>query len=129
MFVHKMDGSWLDHPFWKSNFLIEDHKRLQTLKSSKLRGVVIDTSKGKDTGKGKDAGAPAPQARAAASETPATPRDRIRSISNRSKREAQASMPTAMSTSRGARPTSSSPPSVATSAPNGSKPGCDRPRR
>ncbi len=90
MFVHKMDGSWLDHPFWKSNFLIEDHKRLQTLKSSKLRGVVIDTSKGKDTG------APAPQPRAAASETPATPRDRIRSISSRSKREAQASMPTAM---------------------------------
>jgi hypothetical protein len=48
MFVHKMEGSWFDHPFWKSNFLIEDDKRLKALKSSNLRGVVIDTSKGKD---------------------------------------------------------------------------------
>jgi hypothetical protein len=48
MFVQKMEGSWFDHPFWKSNFLIEDQKRLQLLKESNLRGVVIDTTKGKD---------------------------------------------------------------------------------
>lgn len=89
MFVHKMDGSWFDHPFWKSNFLIEDSKRLQTLRSSKLRGVVIDTSKGKDVS------APAPQARAAAAPAPAA-RERIRTISSRSKREALESMPTTM---------------------------------
>lgn len=90
MFVHKMDGGWLDHPFWKSNFLIKDSKRLQTLKASKLRGVVIDTAKGKDVS------TPAAQARARTAETPSGTRNRIRSISNRSKRETLASMPTSM---------------------------------
>lgn len=89
MFVHKMDGGWFDHPFWKSNFLIEDSKRLQILKSSKLRGVVIDTAKGRDVSP------PAPQATAASA--PAAPQEsgppaalaskRIRSIRNRSKRD------------------------------------------
>lgn len=88
MFVHKMDGSWFDHPFWKSNFLIEDNKRLQVLKSSKLRGVIIDTSKGKDIV------APAPAAPPAPAAAPASAR--IRAISNRSKREAAASRPTTL---------------------------------
>jgi HD-GYP domain-containing protein (c-di-GMP phosphodiesterase class II) len=90
MFVHKMDGSWFDHPFWKSNFLIEDSKRLQTLRSSKLRGVVIDTSKGKDVS------AAAPKPCAAGSEPASATRERIRTISTRSKREAASSMPTTM---------------------------------
>jgi HD-GYP domain-containing protein (c-di-GMP phosphodiesterase class II) len=86
MFVHKMDGGWFDHPFWKSNFLIEDNKRLQILRSSKLRGVVIDTAKGKDVS------TPAPQARApsapVAVQASALASKRIRTISNRSKHEA-----------------------------------------
>lgn len=90
MFVHKMDGSWFDHPFWKSNFLIEDHKRLQALKSSKLRGVVIDTSKGKDVSV-----PPSPtRPETASAVTPAS--DRIRAISKRSKRDAVSSMSTTM---------------------------------
>jgi hypothetical protein len=24
MFIHKLDGSWFKHPFWKSRFLLED---------------------------------------------------------------------------------------------------------
>lgn len=90
MFVHKMDGSWFDHPFWQSNFLIEDHKRLHALKFSKLRGVVIDTAKGKDVS------APSPPERAATVATAAPTNARIRAISNRSKREAVPSMPTTM---------------------------------
>jgi HD-GYP domain-containing protein (c-di-GMP phosphodiesterase class II) len=90
MFVHKMDGSWFDHPFWKTNFLIEDHKRLQILKSSKLRGVVIDTSKGKDVG------APAPQKRAAGGDNTVLATQRIKAISSRSKREAISPLPTTM---------------------------------
>ncbi len=54
MFVHKMQGNWFDHPFWKSKFLIEDEKSLRTLQASQLEAVVIDTAKGKDT-------APAPR--------------------------------------------------------------------
>ncbi len=48
MFVEKIQGSWFDHPFWKSQFLIEDQSRLHELKSSKLERVVINISKGKD---------------------------------------------------------------------------------
>ncbi|MEO0643700.1 MAG: HD domain-containing phosphohydrolase [Pseudomonadota bacterium] len=50
MFVHKLDGNWLDHPFWKSQFMIEDAKTLASIKSSKLRGAIIDTAKGRDVG-------------------------------------------------------------------------------
>lgn len=90
MFVHKMDGSWFDHPFWKSNFLIEDEKRLQTIKTSKLRGVVIDTSKGKDVN------VPASSARPATVSAVSPASVRIRTISNRGKREAVSSMPTTL---------------------------------
>ncbi|MEL7199275.1 MAG: DUF3391 domain-containing protein [Pseudomonadota bacterium] len=48
MFVEKMQGNWFDHPFWKSQFLIDDQDRLRELKSSKLEHVVINTKRGKD---------------------------------------------------------------------------------
>jgi len=48
MFIHKLEGSWFDHPFWKSRFLLEDPEKLADLRESDVRGVIIDTSKGKD---------------------------------------------------------------------------------
>ncbi|MFY8194066.1 MAG: DUF3391 domain-containing protein, partial [Novosphingobium sp.] len=48
MFVHKMEGNWFSHPFWKARFLIEDNERLEALRTSALDGVVIDVSKGAD---------------------------------------------------------------------------------
>mgnify|MGYP000853330349 FL=1 len=24
MFIHKLNGSWFSHPFWRSRFLLED---------------------------------------------------------------------------------------------------------
>jgi HD-GYP domain-containing protein (c-di-GMP phosphodiesterase class II) len=48
MFVHKFEGGWFDHPFWKAKFLIEDADKLAAIKESKLRAVVIDTAKGRD---------------------------------------------------------------------------------
>lgn len=48
MFIHKLEGSWFKHPFWKSRFLLEDSGMLQTLQKSALEGVVIDTAKGLD---------------------------------------------------------------------------------
>jgi len=51
MFVHKFEGGWFDHPFWKAKFLIEDDEKLATIKSSRVRAVVIDTAKGRDVGK------------------------------------------------------------------------------
>lgn len=48
MFIHKMEGSWFKHPFWKSRFLLADQDTLEVLQDSGIGGVIIDTSKGKD---------------------------------------------------------------------------------
>ncbi|MFM7348615.1 MAG: HD-GYP domain-containing protein [Erythrobacter sp.] len=48
MFVHKFEGNWFDHPFWKAKFLIEDEEKLAVIRASRVRGVVIDTARGRD---------------------------------------------------------------------------------
>lgn len=48
MFVHKLEGSWLKHPFWKSRFLLDDTQTLADLRHSEIDAVVIDISKGRD---------------------------------------------------------------------------------
>lgn len=49
MFVHKLEGSWFKHPFWKSRFLLQDEGMLRDLHDSEIDVVVIDISKGYDT--------------------------------------------------------------------------------
>lgn len=48
MFIHKLEGSWFKHPFWKSRFLLEDDATLDDLRDSDVCAVVIDLSKGRD---------------------------------------------------------------------------------
>lgn len=48
MFVHKLEGSWLSHPFWKSRFLLENADILETLRNSALDAVIIDVKRGRD---------------------------------------------------------------------------------
>ncbi|RMP63613.1 hypothetical protein ALQ18_00259 [Pseudomonas marginalis pv. marginalis] len=48
MHVHKLDGSWLEHVFWKSSFLLNRVGDLQRLQASRVQGVWIDTLKGCD---------------------------------------------------------------------------------
>ncbi|HEX7872864.1 MAG TPA: HD-GYP domain-containing protein [Sphingobium sp.] len=48
MFLHKLEGSWLSHGFWKRRFLLEDQGQLADLKASAVEWVMIDVSKGKD---------------------------------------------------------------------------------
>jgi HD-GYP domain-containing protein (c-di-GMP phosphodiesterase class II) len=48
MFVHKLEGSWFDHPFWKARFIVDDAERLAAIKESRVRFVTIDTQKGLD---------------------------------------------------------------------------------
>ena len=48
MYVHKLCGSWLDHPFWKKTFLVTDAKQLGLIRSSGIREVWIDTLRGID---------------------------------------------------------------------------------
>lgn len=48
MFIHKLEGSWFKHPFWKSKFLLDDSETLASLRDSDLSGVIIDLSRGRD---------------------------------------------------------------------------------
>ena len=48
MFLHRLEGPWLDHPFWKTKFLIRDEADLTALRGSKIKSVWIDASKGLD---------------------------------------------------------------------------------
>lgn len=50
MFVHEICGSWMDHPFWKKAFLLEENEDLKTLKTCGIQEVWIDTDKGLDIG-------------------------------------------------------------------------------
>jgi putative nucleotidyltransferase with HDIG domain len=48
MYIEKMCGNWMNHPFWRSSFRLSDPKDLQTLQTCGLAEVVIDTSRGLD---------------------------------------------------------------------------------
>ena len=48
MFVHGIDGGWLDHPFWRTQFLIGDEAKLRELRASGVPHCWIDVSKGRD---------------------------------------------------------------------------------
>ena len=48
MFIHELQGPWLEHPFWKSAFILNDLSDLKKLQASAVSAVVIDTSKGLD---------------------------------------------------------------------------------
>ncbi|MCK9201749.1 MAG: HD-GYP domain-containing protein [Gallionella sp.] len=48
MHIHEFCGSWMDHPFWRGAFLLDDPKDLQTILSTGLKEAWIDTSKGLD---------------------------------------------------------------------------------
>ncbi|WP_368640099.1 HD-GYP domain-containing protein [Castellaniella ginsengisoli] len=62
MYVHDLGGSFLDHSFWRSRFLIQNERKLRRVQESKLDWVLIDTSRGVDV----STGGPAPAAPAAA---------------------------------------------------------------
>jgi putative nucleotidyltransferase with HDIG domain len=48
MHIQELKGAWIDHPFWKTSFKLEDSAVLKKLQTSKVREVVIDTTKGLD---------------------------------------------------------------------------------
>lgn len=48
MHVHEFCGSWMDHPFWRGAFLLEDPEDLNAIRATGLHEVWIDTAKGID---------------------------------------------------------------------------------
>ncbi len=62
MHLHEMCGAWLDHPFWKTKFVLQDPADLSKLKHSGMQECWIDVSKGLDVANDADdtAAVPAP---------------------------------------------------------------------
>ena len=52
MFLTELCGSWMDHPFWNTKFLLQDPTDLERVRGSAIRQVWIDTSKGLDVEEG-----------------------------------------------------------------------------
>jgi len=48
MHLHALAGAWIDHPFWKTRFVLDDPADLARLRASGVRECVIDTGKGLD---------------------------------------------------------------------------------
>jgi len=48
MHLHALEGAWIDHPFWKTRFVISDAADLRKLRESSVREVWIDAAKGLD---------------------------------------------------------------------------------
>ena len=67
MFICEFCGSWMEHPFWKSKFLLTDSKDLHAIQSSGIKELWIDVSKGSDL----DASVPARSEEDVARETDA----------------------------------------------------------
>ncbi|MCC7410288.1 MAG: HD-GYP domain-containing protein [Gammaproteobacteria bacterium] len=48
MFLNELCGSWMDHPFWTTRFMLKDPDDLDRLRTSGVREAWIDTSRGLD---------------------------------------------------------------------------------
>lgn len=46
MFIHKLEGNWFSHPFWKRGFVLDDPRDLAALRHSDVAGVIIDETLG-----------------------------------------------------------------------------------
>ena len=52
MYLHEFCGSWMDHPFWRTKFLINDPKDLERIQATSIHECWIDTDKGLDVAPG-----------------------------------------------------------------------------
>lgn len=55
MHLHAFCGSWMDHPFWRTKFIIEDPSDIQLILASSIREVWINTDEGLDVEHGQPA--------------------------------------------------------------------------
>lgn len=52
MHLKEFCGSWMEHPFWRTAFVITDPKDIEAILSSSIKEVWIDTAKGDDVAPG-----------------------------------------------------------------------------
>jgi HD-GYP domain-containing protein (c-di-GMP phosphodiesterase class II) len=48
MYIHDLDCGWMDHPFVRARFELTSDEEIYKIRNAKIRGVVIDCSKGLD---------------------------------------------------------------------------------
>ncbi|CAK0756492.1 Cyclic di-GMP phosphodiesterase PA4108 [Gammaproteobacteria bacterium] len=48
MYLHELCGSWMEHPFWRTQFAVKDLKDIRRIAESGITEVWIDVSKGLD---------------------------------------------------------------------------------
>jgi len=53
MFIQELCGSWMEHPFWRTAFLLTDAADITRIRESGIKEVWIDTHKGLDIPEGK----------------------------------------------------------------------------
>ncbi|EHR70282.1 HD-GYP domain-containing protein [Burkholderiales bacterium JOSHI_001] len=58
MHVHALEGAWLDHPFWKTRFVLRDPADLHKLRTSPVKELWIDPAKGLDVAEEREGVAP-----------------------------------------------------------------------
>jgi len=52
MHLKEFCGSWMEHPFWRTGFVLTDPKDIQSILASSIKEVWIDCSKGSDVADG-----------------------------------------------------------------------------
>jgi putative nucleotidyltransferase with HDIG domain len=48
MHIHEFCGSWMEHPFWRTNFVVDDPEDIRRVRDSGIRELWIDVAKGGD---------------------------------------------------------------------------------
>ena len=48
MYLKEFCGSWMEHPFWRSGFVLADTKDIEAILASSIKEVWIDSSRGLD---------------------------------------------------------------------------------
>ncbi|MBN9401264.1 MAG: DUF3391 domain-containing protein, partial [Burkholderiales bacterium] len=46
MYIHKLEGDWFRHPFWRGSFLLTRMQDLEAIRASGIQNFWIDTAKG-----------------------------------------------------------------------------------
>lgn len=52
MYLHEFCGSWMEHPFWRTRFVLDDPKDLTRIRDTDIHEVWIDVSRGLDVAPG-----------------------------------------------------------------------------
>jgi len=70
MYLQRIEGGWLSHPFWRNRFVIEDAETLSRIRASGVGEVWIDTALGLGVAQADERPAPARTAAAASVSKP-----------------------------------------------------------